>query len=285
MIVKANAKINVALNVLGKRDDGYHELDMVMLPLELHDSIDISEQPSKFEDSFVTCDDFSLETNQYNLAMQAVLKMKEHYKFKKSFRIHINKCIPMSSGLGGGSADAAAVMRGIIAFLKLKPKDEEIIEIAKSIGADVPFCYFNQASRASGIGEKLEPIKIKGKYYVLIVKPQKGLSTKNVFAKYDEIGQGGSANVDNVVNALVSGDKNLLKESMGNDLELPAIVLAPDIKNVIDSLRKDGLDLVMMSGSGSSVFALSENKTVLQNLQIKYAKLGYKVVLTHTLTK
>lgn len=282
MIVKANAKINLALNVLGKREDGYHELDMVMMPLDLHDSIEITEQPPKY-DTFVTCDDFSIETSQYNLGMIAVNKMKAHFKFTKAFRIHIHKCIPMSSGLGGGSADAAAVIKALVVMLKLKPTREELIEIAKTIGADVPFCLFNKPSRAQGIGERLMPITVKNRYYVLLVKPKKGLSTKAVFEKYDENIHENRANVDDVVEALKNGDLKLLTKSMGNDLEEHSMELVEEIKKIKESLKADGLDIVMMSGSGSSVFALSETKSKLQALQDKYQKKGYTVVLTHTL--
>ena len=183
MIVKAYAKINLALKVKGKNKDGYHDLDMIMLPLELHDSIDISLLPDIYE-TYVTCDDFSLETGEYNLCSIAVRKMKEKFKINKSFRIHIHKNIPIGAGLGGGSANAAAVIRAIKDLLKLHISEEDELSIAKSIGADVPFCLYNIPSRSEGIGEKLTPIIVKKDYYVLIIKPKRGLSTKEVYSKY-----------------------------------------------------------------------------------------------------
>lgn len=279
MIVKAYAKINLALNVLNKEGD-YHQLDMIMIPLELHDSIDISILPPIYE-TYVTCDNFSLETNEYNLASIAIRKMKEHFNIKKSFRVHIHKSIPMSAGLAGGSSNAAAVIRSIISLCKLKPTREEIIALGKEIGADVPFCLFNEPSRAQGIGEVLSPIKVNKKYYVVLIKPERGLSTKKVFAKFDELeNEKNEANVEGVIDALESGDLTSLAENMGNDLEKASISLMPEIKELKDKLKADGYQAVMMSGSGSSVFILTDSKLKAVATEKKYDKLGYRVIMT-----
>ncbi len=281
MIVKAHAKINLALNVEGKREDGYHELDMIMMPIELHDSIEITVLPPVYL-SHVTCDDFSLESGKYNLATIAINRMKEYFSIQKSFRIHIHKCIPMSAGLGGGSANAAAVMLAINEACKLHATKEQLIEIGKSIGADVPFCLFNQPARARGIGEQLEmiPCSKERKWNVLIVKPVRGLSTKAVFAELDQTTPSKRANIEQIQKALETGDYDILKESVGNQLEAPAQKLLPEIAVLEESLRADGADIVQMSGSGSAVFAMSENSKNLKKLFQKYDKLGYIVELT-----
>jgi len=278
MIIQAHAKINVALNVINKRVDGYHNLDMVMLPLDLHDSIDISLLPANF-DTFITCDDVSLETGEYNLCTIALKAMREKYLFKQEFRIHIHKSIPMAAGLGGGSSDAAAVMHAVCTLLKIHPEPKEILELAKKIGSDVPFFYIGQAARVSGVGEIIQPIPVVKQYCVLIVKPKEGLSTKTVFNQYDLM-EKETIDVDSVVDALVTGNSAKLAASVANVLEKPAFFLLPEVKKVKESLEKDGFEIVGMSGSGSSVFALSENHHKISKAEAKYEKLGYTVVKT-----
>lgn len=281
MIIKAHAKINVALNVIGKKDNGYHDLDMVLLPLELHDYIEIDELPNNYG-TFVTTDDASLIDSEQNLGYKAYKKMQEYFKFQKNFRIHIRKKIPLSAGLAGGSSDAAAVMKGIMGLLKLKPDKEEIIEIAKSIGADVPFCFFDEPARAQGIGEILEPITVAKKYYVLLVKPQKGCSTKEIFKISGQYPHG-TANVLGIIAALAKGNDELLALSIGNDLLAPACSLLPEIEKLIDDMKNFGFKIVSMSGSGSTVFALSTDKKLVEKGQKYYSKKGYYAEVTKTL--
>lgn len=282
MIVKAFAKINLAINVVGKKEDGYHDLDMIMLPIELHDSIHIEMLPSNFE-TYITCDDFSLEVNEYNLCSITLKKMKEKYNIDKSFRIHIHKNIPIGAGLGGGSSNAAAVITAIKTLLKLKIPHEEEIELAKSIGADVPFFLNNTPARVQGIGEKLTPIKIKNKYYVLLIKPAKGLSTKEVYAKYDELGSDNHADVEKLINTLENGEDEKIKDYMGNDLEKASITMLPAIEEIKNLLVNDGFENVLMSGSGSSVFAISTNRVMMEKEYKKLEKLGLNVFLTKVL--
>lgn len=281
MYIKAHAKINIVLNVLGKDDDGYHQLDMVNLPLELHDSIEISIL-SESSDSFITCDDIEMEDTKYNLITIAIAKAREKYKFKQQFNIHVYKEIPISAGLAGGSANAAAVLNALFQLLKIKPTNEEKIELAKSIGADVLYCMVNIPARVRGIGEIIEPIKLKKSYQVLIVKPRKGLSTKNVFDKADNM-ELENGNVENVIDALAKGDDELLSLSVHNALEQPSFSMLPEIAKIKESLIKDGLKTVLMSGSGSSIIALDNDVKKLVKLEKKYAKMGYDTRLTRTL--
>jgi len=281
MYTKAYAKINLALNVLGKDADGYHQLDMVNLPLELHDAIEISILPGS-SDSFITCDDIEIEDTKYNLISVAIAKAREKYHFKQQFAINVFKEIPISAGLAGGSANAAAVLNAIFQLLKINPTHEEKIELAKSIGADVPFCMFDIPARVSGIGEIVEPIKVKKIYQVLIVKPAKGLSTKNVFAKADEM-ELTTGDTDGVLRALEKGDDDLLAKSIHNALEKPSFSMLKEIESIKNMLLADGLKIVQMSGSGSSIIALDQDVKKLAKLEKKYEKLGYDTRLTRTL--
>ncbi|MCR5332688.1 MAG: 4-(cytidine 5'-diphospho)-2-C-methyl-D-erythritol kinase [Bacilli bacterium] len=281
MIVKAYAKINVYLDVISKRDDGYHELVMVMLPLELHDTIEI-ESVFGLRDSYVTCDHVELQETKYNLINTTISKLRELYHFKQNYNIKVHKEIPISAGLGGGSSNAAATLRAFNQMLKLKIGKDELNEIGKTIGADVPFCLYNKPALVKGIGEELTPIKLKHQYYVLIIKPERGLSTKRVFEKADtlELDHG---DVDAVVSALEKGDDDKLAESMFNSLEKASLQMVPEIQDVKDMLRKDGLKMVMMSGSGSAVYALSTDHNMMKALYRKYEKKGLEVYLTKTL--
>lgn len=279
MIVKAHAKINLSINVLSRLPNGYHEVDMVMLPLDLHDSIDISVLPPNATATYVTCDDFSLVTDEYNLVSITIRKMREKYGFKQNFRVHIHKLIPMSAGLGGGSADAAAVIKAVCELLKIKPSKQDMIDLARSIGSDVPFCLFNVPARVGGIGEQISPITVKNKYWVLILKPEEGLSTKTVFNKLNDTAII-NGNNDAVIAALAQGSDELLPDYINNALEVPSMLLLPKIRQIKEMLKSDGFLIVLMSGSGSSVFALSTNQAQLAKAQRKYEKMGLTTVLT-----
>lgn len=264
LLLKSYSKINICLNVVGKRPDGYHELDMIMLPLELHDSILFSELKNA-SDHFVTIDDFSLGLFKYNSATAAIEKMQSKYKFQNKFRITIHKVIPMQSGLGGGSSNSATVINAVNSYLKLNLPYEELISIATGLGADIPFFISNKPARCRGIGEKIDFINVKNNYYCLIVKPAQGCSTQGVYEVSDKMDLP-IGDVELVKKALEEGDDDLLAKSIFNSLEAPAISLVPEIQVIKDKLFTAGLKIVQMSGSGSSVFALSTDKKLLKNI-------------------
>lgn len=280
MIIKSYAKINIALNVIGKKDEKMHEIDMVMLPLELHDSLEMSELKTN-KDNFVTFADYSLGGFDYNLATIAIEKLLAYTKKNNKFRIVINKNIPISAGLGGGSSNAAAAMLGVIDMLKLKISYKELNELAFEVGSDVPFFLKNVPARVRGIGEIVEPIEVKNSYYVLIVKPSTGLSTEKVYVKSDEY-KLDVTDIDQVIDALKKGDDDKLAKYMANSLEKPAIDLLPEIQILKDKLRKIGCKMVLMSGSGSSVFAISQDKKILQKAYQSLEN-DYEVELTKVL--
>ena len=263
-LVKSYAKINIALNVLDKKEDGYHEVDSIMVPLELHDSLIVSEHYK--DDNFVTIDDFSIDFSDYNITSLAIDSLSDKYGFKNRYRVLIHKVIPIKAGLGGGSSNAAAIMKALNKTLKLNISDEELMNIGLTLGADVPFFVKCVPARCRGIGEQIEPITIKNNYYVLIVKPNEGLATKKVFDKADEL-KLSVGNIDDVVDALASGDDEKLAKSMHNSLESAAISMLPEIKEIKNYLIDRGLKLVQMTGSGSAVFALSQDKKILKKIE------------------
>jgi len=274
--VRSFAKINISLNITKKREDGFHELDSVMLPISLHDSLVISKL-NNAPDNYVTVDDFSIGTFSYNLATFSIEKLQNIYHFNDKFRILIHKVIPIQAGLGGGSSNAAFTMKAVNSMLKLGATDEELIDIAKTLGCDIPFFIKCKPARVQGVGEILSPITVKNNYYVLIVKPEAGCSTKEIYAISDTMDLK-TCNIDNVIQALENGDDELLANSISNALQEPAIKSVPAIQRIIDELHELGLKMVQVTGSGSAVFALSTDKKLLKNI-LKQLEEKYEVEL------
>ena len=279
-IVKSYAKINLSLKIIDKRGDGYHTLEMVMVPLELHDVIEIERRPGSL-DTFITCDEVGIIDIHNNLCTKAVDAMRREFGFKDNFEISIHKEIPFSAGLGGGSSNAAAVIKCLIGMLRLKADPDVINRIALSLGADVPFFLSCKPSLVTGLGEKLQPISIKSTYYCLIVKPQKGLSTKNVFEASDAF-EKENTNTEQILKALARDDLQTLGKVMGNDLYKPAISLLPEVKEVVEALSRAGFPVSAMTGSGSACFGLSKDLKFVKDNAKKFKSLGYVVRMTKT---
>ncbi len=281
MLLQSNSKINVSLRVLNRKEDSYHNLEMVVLPLALHDIIEMSLDLHS-EDTFITCDDIGLSNMHHNLCTKAVDAMRKEFGFKENFHIAIHKEIPFAAGLGGGSSNAAAVMRGVVSLLDIKINEETLNKIGLSIGADVPFFLQGKPAVAEGVGEKLTPIAIKTPYWCLVIKPKQGLSTKAVFEICDSF-ERAPINTENVVAALANGDDDLLAKSIGNDLFEPAASLLPEVKEIVNRLKEAGLPLSSMTGSGSSCFALSHDLKKLKDVARRFADEGLFAVITKTI--
>ena len=278
--IRSFAKINISLNITKQRSDGFHEIDSVMLPISLHDSLVISKLKNT-TDNFVTVDDFSIGSFSYNLATFSIEKLQSVYHFNDKFRVLIHKVIPIQAGLGGGSSNAACTMKAVNSMLKLGATDEELIELSKSLGCDIPFFIKCKPARVQGVGEVLTPINIKNNYYVLIVKPELGCSTKEIYAVSDTM-ELKTCNLDNIVKALEEGDDELLVANMYNALQEPAIKTVPQIQTIIDELKENGLKMVQVTGSGSAVFALSTDRTLLKRV-LKKLEHKYEIELAKVL--
>ena len=276
MLEKAYAKINLSLNCLNKRDDGYHNLESIVVPISLHDAVEVSINKYEKEDDYITCDQTLITISKYNSVRKMLNAARQEFGFKERFNIHIHKNIFLQAGLGGSSADAGAVLRAIIRLLKLKPTREQIINIAIKVGSDVPWSFFSKPALLLNKGEVLEEIKHKSKLYCLIVKPVDGCSTPEVFKVSDTFESLKMCDINAVKEAYINDDLNLLDQIMSNSLQEPAISLNPNIQEIINTFKKNGLKCVMMSGSGSSVFALSKNKNDFKKMLTHYDKLGYQ---------
>lgn len=282
MIVKSYAKINIVLNVLGKHNDRLHEVDMVTLPLELHDSLQIS----KINDtnSYVTFANVALGGDDNNLASKALESLKKDYAIEGCYRIMINKVIPISAGLGGGSSNAAATLKGIRDISKADITNDELAKLGFKFGSDIPFFIYDKPARVMGGGEIVKPINVKNDYYCLIIKPTKGLSTTDVYRACDDFNLP-VYNVDAVIKALEEGNDDALANEIGNALEMPSISFLPEIEDIKNELKNDGFKIVLMSGSGSSVFALSTDKKLIKKAFRKHVKKDTKRVIEITKIK
>lgn len=281
MDIQSYSKINLSLRVLNKKEDSYHNLEMVTLPLALHDVIEMSLDKYS-EDTHITCDDIGLSNIHHNLCTKAVDAMRKEFGFKENFHIAIHKEIPFAAGLGGGSSNAAAVMKGIVTLLRLDVNEETLDRIGTSIGADVPFFLRGKAALVEGIGDVLSPVVVKKEYYCLLVKPKEGLSTKAVFEACDSFNRT-SIETKEVLRALENGDDELLANSIGNDLFEPACSILPKVRDIVTTLKDKGFPISSMTGSGSSCFALSDDIKRLKETARYFADQGYFAAVTKTL--
>ncbi len=267
MLIQANAKINLALNVIGKREDGYHELDMIMIPLAFHDDIEIALAQ---EDQFTT-DDQTVAMDESNTVVKAVKLMRDTFQLTQHFHIHLHKRIPSQAGLAGGSADAAAVLRGIWKLCDIHITLEELAQLGKKIGADIPFCVLNTCSIVQGIGDHLIPFSFDWKPHVLLVKPNVGVSTKEAYETLDYVSCA-HPDVSYIKQLLETKQFKKVSDYIGNSLEDSAFKLAPEIKEIKENLKEMGFSCVLMSGSGSCVFAISEDENLIKKAYTYYQK-------------
>lgn len=283
MIIKAFAKINLAIDVKKKDENGYHDIDMVTLPITLHDILEMEQLISR-HGIFITSDDPSLICDEGNLAFKALKAMEDNFSFSKGYRIQIYKRIPMNAGLGGGSADAAGIIRAICKLYNMDAHDPKIIKVARSIGSDVPFCLLNKPARVLGTGENIIPLDSKLDYHVIIIKPHKGLSTKDVYEKYDTIPEEEREHPDisALIEAIKIGDEQKMFENMKNGLYKPAGLLCPVISGILNDFKKMGFPLYSMTGSGNACFALSKDLEQIEKAKNYFTSLNYITITAST---
>lgn len=264
MRVEANAKINLTLDVVKKRNDGYHELDMIMVPLSLCDVLDVT--LSKQDE--IICEEAHFPLDESNTIYKAIVLMRKRFSLQEHFKVVVEKNIPMQAGLAGGSADGAAMLKAIVSLCNIEISEEELLLIAKQIGADVPFCVVNKASRVRGIGEKVETFSMHCNFHLLLVKPKEGVSTKEAFANINFL-HCEHPNVDVCLHALINNDYETFCASIANTLEQSAFKITPVIAKIKQELIIEGMDAVLMSGSGSTVFAITKDETLLEKVKTK----------------
>ena len=258
MTVEANAKVNFTLEVFGKRADGYHALRSVVMPISLSDTLDIEETDNGEITSDTGYDD--------DLCVKAAKALRNARLFDcsdcsivrlKGARIKVKKRIPAGGGLGGGSADAAAVLRALNELWKIGLSREELVEIGAQVGSDVPALVLGGPVVMEGRGENVEDLRLKTKdLNLVLVNPGVHSSTKEVYAACEARPLGGENAMVKMVAALKAGDLERIAAALMNDLQAPAVKQHPEIADALVSLRTAGAFGAMMSGSGSSVFGI-----------------------------
>lgn len=252
IVVKAHGKINLFLDCIGKRSDGYHEVNMIMQSVRLHDVIDIR----KANANTVYCDSVYVPNNRNNLAMRAALLLQERYKMPQ-VAIRIKKNIPVSAGMAGGSSDAAAVLVGCNHLFCLGVSEEKLMTLAAEIGSDVPFCVKGGTAIADGRGEKVHALPDLPKMHVVLVRADYGVSTAAVYkAIQPEDLQPETTLFEALCQAVRDGDTSFIEKHLYNALECPSFRIEPRTKQRKQQLLGAGVKHVLMSGSGPTLFGL-----------------------------
>ena len=274
LCLKAHAKINWTLDILGTRQDGYHLMDMLMQSVEMHDTLWLEEADTlTLEDAAQvqsvrngsTADDLSSAAVTYdenNLVFRAAKKLREYCRVEKGARMRLLKAIPSGAGMGGGSADAAAVLRGLVQLWNLDISEGELLKLGLSLGADIPFMLTGGLARVGGIGEEITPLSPAPAVHLVMLQPCGGLSTKEVFSAFDALDAALLARpqTDAAQSALLSGDLSELESAMNNVLEGVSVKARPAIGEAAKALESLGAVRGMMTGSGSVVYGVFENQ-------------------------
>ncbi len=255
--VKAPAKINLTLDVLGKRPDGYHEVEMVMTTVDLADRLELTVLDS--DEIRIQSEHAYVPNDHRNLAYRAAELLRERFNIQQGVEIVLDKQIPVAAGLAGGSSDAAATLRGMNELFSLNLSLEELAELGAEIGSDVSFCVIGGTAIARGRGEQLEMIPAPPPCYVVLGKPKLGVSTADVYraVRMDEVHH---PNTSAMVEAIRQKDFHGICENLGNSLESVTLKLHPEVNQIKETMQHCGAEGVLMSGSGPTVFALIEHE-------------------------
>lgn len=260
--LKARAKINLGLDVLRKREDGYHEVRMIMQTIPLYDKLTI--RPAEDEQIHIRTNRHFLPTGEDNLVYRAAKLLMDEFQIRQGVEIELAKYIPVAAGMAGGSSDAAAMLVGMNKLFDLGLSTEQLMERGVKIGADVPFCVMRGTALAEGIGEKLTPLPSMPKCHILIAKPGIHVSTKFVYGNLRAGELEEHPDIDGQIEALKRGDLQELARLMGNVLETVTIPEYPVIRQIKDTMKEYGALNAMMSGSGPTVFGLFEEELAAQ---------------------
>jgi len=261
--VKAPAKINLSLDVLGKREDGYHEVEMVMTTVDLADRLEISH---KEENSIsILSHNRFVPDDERNLAYKAAKLLKEKFHIQTGVNIKIEKNIPVAAGLAGGSSDAAAALKGLNELWNLGLSVEELAKLGAEIGSDVSFCVYGGTALAKGRGEKIQPLPAPPKCWVILAKPSIGVSTSDVYGRLD-VSNIEHPNTGKMIEAIQNGNYEQMCANLGNVLESVTLEMHPEVKQIKEYMKRFGADAVLMSGSGPTVFGLVRYDSRLQRI-------------------
>ncbi|MBC8080559.1 MAG: 4-(cytidine 5'-diphospho)-2-C-methyl-D-erythritol kinase [Gorillibacterium sp.] len=254
VLEKAPAKINLSLDVLHKRPDGFHEVEMVMTMVDLADRLEMQELDR--DTIIISSQAGYIPLDEKNLAFQAAKLIKDRYEVRQGVYLHLDKKIPVAAGLAGGSSDAAATLRGLNKLWRLGISEAEMMKLGEVLGSDVPFCVSGGTALAQGRGEKLTRLEPPPQSWVILAKPPINVSTADVYGKLKAAEIRRHPNTQAVLAAIENKDFEALCGSLGNVLEEVTLEHYPEVSQLKDCMRRLGAEGVLMSGSGPTVFGL-----------------------------
>ena len=279
--LKALAKINLGLDVLGRRENGYHEGRMIMQSIFLYDEVRIEKKETSGIE--VVTNLKYLPVGEDNIAYKAAKLLIDEYGLSEGVRITLRKHIPVAAGLAGGSSNAAAVLFGMNRMFRLGLSQQALMERGVKLGADVPYCIMRGTVLAEGIGEELKRLPAMPKCTVLIAKPPISVSTKTVYEALDSKEITEHPDIDGIIRGLELGDLRMIAGAMGNVLEEVTIPMHPEIDKIKQEMKAAGALGAMMSGSGPTVFGLFESRAAARTAQrnIREKELTRQVYVTN----
>jgi 4-diphosphocytidyl-2-C-methyl-D-erythritol kinase len=280
MLLKAYAKINLSLDIVGKREDGYHLLRMIMQNIELYDLININRSKNGIN---ISSNKPYIPTDERNLAYKAAKLFINTFNIQGGADINIKKNIPVAAGLAGGSTDAAAVLKGMRDIYEINVSDEELMEMGLKIGADVPYCILGGTALCEGIGEKITPLKNFKNHIVIVVKPPFGVSTKEVYQGLDLSRIYKHPDTEALIEAVEANNLRAVGAGMKNTLENVTLRKHTILKDIKNEMLRLGAVGSMMSGSGPTVFALFDDILRAQYCYDKFKTKYSEVFITRTI--
>lgn len=270
--LKAYGKINLGLDVVRRREDGYHEVRMIMQTVRVYDAIELNR--TEEEEIRLSTNLYYLPDNENNLGYRAAKLLMDEFGIRDGVEIKMKKFIPVAAGMAGGSSDAAAVLFGVNKMFGLGLSKQELMERGVRLGADVPYCIMRGTALSEGIGEILTPLPPMPQCRVLIAKPAVSVSTKHVYESLNlpSLGAEAHPDIDAMRAAIEKKDLSGVVSQLGNVLETVTIPENPVIQTLKDKMMEMGADGSLMSGSGPTVFGLFTNQTA---AQAAYEELRY----------
>ena len=280
MKIKAYGKVNISLDVVGKREDGYHLLSMIMQNIDLYDEIEVEKQECGI---ILECNKSYVPVDNRNLAYKAAEIFKERYDIVDGVKINIEKNIPVSAGLAGGSTDAAAVLKVMNKLFNVNATEEELMELGLKLGADIPYCIHGGTALCEGIGEIITPIKPFRDKIVVLVKPAFGVSTKEVYKNFNLEKVKQHPKTAEIINAIENDDLNFVASNMKNLLENVTLRKHKILIKIKEEMNACGAINSMMSGSGPTFFAFFDDMLKAQRCFEKMKKKYSDVFITRTI--
>lgn len=280
MKIKAYGKVNISLDVVGKREDGYHLLSMIMQNIDLYDEIEVEKQQCGI---ILECNKSYVPVDNRNLAYKAAEIFKERYDIVDGVKINIEKNIPVSAGLAGGSTDAAAVLKVMNKLFNVNATEEELMELGLKLGADIPYCIHGGTALCEGIGEIITHIKPFRDKIVVLVKPAFGVSTKEVYKNFNLEKVKQHPKTAEIINAIENDDLNFVASNMKNLLENVTLRKHKILIKIKEEMNACGAINSMMSGSGPTVFAFFDDMLKAQRCFEKMKKKYSDVFITRTI--